>query len=290
MYAAPFEYLAPATLEEALALLSQHGEDAKLLAGGHSLIPMMKLRLAQPLVLIDLGKIAQLDYIREGEGTVDIGGMTTHYSLESSDLLRRKCPLLPAAAGHIGDVQVRNKGTIGGSLAHADPAADLPPALLAAGGRLKLAGPQGERTVTAGEFFVDLMTTALRPQEILTEIQVPTIGPRTGAAYLKVRQKASGFAIVGVAAQISTDERGACREAAVGITGVSPVPYRASRVEGMLKGRSLDDEAIREAASLAAEDREPLSDIHASSEYRRHLAQVMTRRAIQEALQSVTKR
>lgn len=289
MYAAPFEYLAPATLEEALALLRQHGEDAKLLAGGHSLIPMMKLRLAKPLVLIDLGKIAQLDYIREGEGTVNIGAMTTHYSIESSELLRQNCPLLPAAAALIGDVQVRNKGTIGGSLAHADPAADLPPALLAAEGRLKLVGPRGERTVTAREFFVDLMTTALRPQEILIEIQVPTIGPRTGTAYRKVRQKASGFAIVGAAAQISTDERGACSEAAVGITGVSPVPYRASRVEERLRGRPLDGGAIREAAALAAEDKELLSDIHASSDYRRHLVQVMTRRAIQEALKSITK-
>ena len=277
MHAAPFDYTRPSTVDEAIALLSRHGEDAKLLAGGHSLIPAMKLRLAQPKVVVDIGRIAGLSYVREAGGRVAIGAMTTHADIEASRLLTQKCPLMPETAGHIGDVQVRNKGTIGGSLVHADPAADYPAAILALDAEIDLAGPRGRRTVAAADFFVDLLQTAILSDEILTEIRVP-ITPAS-VAYEKTEQKASGFALAGVAVVMTADDL------RVGVTGVAARPYRAAAVEQALRGRRQPSpEAIEQAAAHAADGVDPLSDIHASAEFRAHLASVNTRRAIRRAL------
>src|SRR5918912_3346505 len=229
MFAAPFDYVAPATLDEAVALLAQHPDEAKILAGGHSLIPAMKLRLAQPQLLIDIGRIKDLSYIREEDGSLRIGALTTHYELESSDRLRKVCPLLPACAASIGDVQVRNKGTIGGSLAHADPAADWPAAVLALRAELVAASARGERVIAADDFFVDMLTTALRPEEVLREIRFNAPGARTGQAYMKVHHPASGFAVVGVAVTLTTGGGGECTAVGVGVTGVAVKAYRAAQ-------------------------------------------------------------
>jgi aerobic carbon-monoxide dehydrogenase medium subunit len=277
MYPAQFEYFRPTTLDEAVKLLAQHGDDAKLLAGGHSLIPAMKLRLAQPRAVVDLGRIANLSYIREADGRLAIGAMTTHADIQASNVLRARCPLLPETASHIGDMQVRNKGTIGGSLAHADPAADWPAAILALEAELEILGPRGTRTVQANRFFVDLLQTAIGQGEILTEIRVPST-PRS-VAYVKTEQKASGFALTGVAAVI---DRNAVR---IGVTGVAAKPYRATAVEQELADGSLTPERIARAATHAADGVDALDDIHASSEFRAHLAQVNTARALTRALE-----
>src|SRR5262244_3447602 len=228
MIPAAFDYQAPATLEEAVSLLSKDPDGAKVLAGGHSLIPAMKLRLAQPQLLIDIARIKSLSYIRENGNKILIGATTTHYQIESSDLLKRICPLLPACAASIGDVQVRNKGTIGGSVAHADPAGDWPAAIIALNAALVVAGKKGERTIKVDDFFVDLLTTALAPGEILREVRVPKSNGRTGQAYAKMHHPASGFAVVGVAANLTTDGNNGCKSASIGITGVSSKAYRAA--------------------------------------------------------------
>ena len=277
-----FDYVAAKSLDEALSLLGKHKDDAKLLAGGHSLVPAMKLRLAQPKVLIDISRIKDLSYIKEEKGQIRIGSMTTHYQIESSDLLRRACPLLPETAQHLGDMQVRNKGTIGGSLAHADPAADWPAAVLALDAELVIAG-KGERVIKADKFFVDLLTTALEPGEILREIRFNVPQGRVGQCYLKFRHPASGFAVVGVAANLTSDSGGKCQSAGVGITGVSPKPYRAIKVESALKGAALDGKSLSSAAAHASDGVDANSDLFASGEYRRHLAEVYTRRALETA-------
>jgi carbon-monoxide dehydrogenase medium subunit len=283
MPATAFEYHAPTTLQEALALLTQYKGEAKILAGGHSLIPIMNLRLAQPKVLIDIGRISSLSGIREENGTIVIGAMTTHYLVESSTLLKQKMPILPEAAAVIGDVQVRNRGTIGGSIAHADPAGDLPAVAVALDMQLKVIGPRGERTVTSREFFVDILTTALQPDEILTEIQVPAFAARTGSAYEKFPNPASRYAIVGAAAVVTVDGNGVCQKASVGLNGISGKPVAAVGVEQALVGKRLDDQAIQEAAAKAADGLEPLGDIFASADYRAHLARVYTKRALAKA-------
>jgi carbon-monoxide dehydrogenase medium subunit len=278
MYPAPFDYRRPATLSEAVALLAQHGEDAKILAGGHSLIPAMKLRLARPSVVVDIGRIPELNYIREHAGRVTIGATTTHHTVEMSETTRKLCPLVPEVAAHIGDVQVRNKGTIGGSLVHADPAGDWPAAVLALDAELVIAGPKGLRTVRAVEFFVGLMTSAVSSGEVLCEVRLPLTG--RSVAYVKTEQQASGFALCGVAAVVDA-ERG---QVSIGITGVGAVPYRAAGVERALNGRALTAASIEEAAGHAADGVDPLSDIHASAEFRAHLAQLNTKRALMAAL------
>jgi carbon-monoxide dehydrogenase medium subunit len=283
MIPAQFDYQAPATLEEAVSLLAGNPDGAKVLAGGHSLIPAMKLRLAQPQLLVDIGRIKSLAYIREDGDQILIGATTTHYQLESSDLLKRICPLLPACATSIGDVQVRNKGTIGGSLAHSDPAGDWPAAILALRANLVLTGPNGERTVKADDFFVDLLTTDLQPGEILREIRIAKPSGRFGQAYQKVRHPASGFAVVGIAVNLALNADGSCNSAGVGVTGVGSKAYRAQGVESALNGASLDDQTIANAAAHVCDGVDPNSDLYASSEYRCHLAQVHTRRAIQAA-------
>ena len=278
-----FEYVAARSLDEALTLLGKHKDDAKLLAGGHSLIPAMKLRLAQPQVLIDISRIKDLSYIREEKGQVRIGAMTTHYLIESSDLLRRVCPLLTETASHLGDVQVRNKGTIGGSLAHADPAADWPAAVIALDAEIVAAGPKGERVIKADKFFVDLLTTALEPGEILREVRFNTPQGTPGQCYMKVRHPASGFAVVGVAVNLSVNG-GKCQSAGIGITGVAPKAYRATGVEKALQGNALDAKTLSAAATHARDGIDANTDLFASGEYRRHLAEVYTRRALETAV------
>ena len=286
MIPAQFDYQAPATLEEAISLLAGDPDGAKVLAGGHSLIPAMKLRLAQPQLLVDIARIKSLSYIREEGDQILIGATTTHYQLESSDLLRNVCPLLPACAASIGDVQVRNKGTIGGSLAHSDPAGDWPAAALALGAELVMQGPNGERTVKADSFFIDLMTTDVQPGEILREIRVKKPSGRFGQAYQKVPHPASGFAVVGVAVHLGLNADGSCAAAGVGVTGVAIKAFRARAVEAALAGAALDDQTIAAAAAKVCDGVNATQDLFASSDYRRHLAQVHTRRAIQAALAS----
>jgi len=288
MIPAAFEYESPRTLGEALALLASRA-DAKLLAGGHSLLPAMKLRVAAPATLIDLGRISGLSYIRNAGQQIAIGAMTTHAEIAGCDLLHAASPLLAETAAHIGDVQVRNRGTIGGSLAHADPAADYPAAILALDAEMVAMSERGERIIPARKFFTGLMTTALRPNEILTEIRVPRTGGTTGGAgtaYKKFHHPASGFAVVGVAAVVKL-RRGNIESAAIGITGVGVHAYRAAAVEAALRGKPLS--AIANAAEKAAGKVEALGDSYASAEYRRHLAQVFTRRALQAAAKAAGK-
>jgi aerobic carbon-monoxide dehydrogenase medium subunit len=283
MIPAQFDYKAPATIDEAVALLASDLDGAKVLAGGHSLIPAMKLRLAQPQLLVDIARIKSLAYIREEGDQILIGATTTHYQLESSELLQRICPLLPACARSIGDVQVRNKGTIGGSLAHSDPAGDWPAAILALDGALVLVGPNGERTVKAEDFFVDLLTTALQPGEILREVRIKKPSGKFGQAYQKVPHPASGFAVVGIAVHLVLDGNGACQSAGIGVTGVGVKAYRAKAVESALTGTTLDDNALASAVTHVCDGIDPNADLYASGEYRCHLAQVHTRRAVQAA-------
>jgi carbon-monoxide dehydrogenase medium subunit len=286
MIPAQFDYVRANTLDEALSLLAQN-DDAKILAGGHSLIPAMKLRLAQPALLVDIGRIKDLSYIREENGQIRIGAMTTHYQIESSDLLKKICPLLPDCAAAIGDVQVRNKGTIGGSVAHSDPAGDWPAAIIALNAELIAASKNGDRTIKADDFFVDLLTTALEPGEILREIRINKTSGRTGQAYVKMHHPASGFAVVGVAANLTFDGNGGCKNASIGITGVSSKAYRAAAVEGAVSGARLDEQSITNAAAHATDGVDLNGDVFASAEYRRHLAEVYTGRAITAAMKSV---
>ncbi len=285
MFPCAFDYMRPTSVAETLRLLSAHADEAKVLAGGHSLLPMMKLRLAAPKLLIDIGRIPELSGIHEEDHTLVIGACTTHYAAESSPLLRQHCPLMAETAAAIGDVQVRNRGTVGGSIAHADPAADWPAAVLAVGAQIKLVRSGGDRTIPATDFFVDLLTTVMENDELLTEIRVPIAPPRTGSAYLKVPQPASGFALAGVAAQVTLGPDDTIQQVAIGITGISSKPYRASATESALQGQSATPEAIAQAATRATEGVEALADIHASAEYRLHLARVYTKRALLKAME-----
>jgi carbon-monoxide dehydrogenase medium subunit len=274
---AAFDYHRPTTLDEALQLLTSLGENARPLAGGHSLLPAMKLRLAQPSALVDLGGVAELQRIDERGGRVSIGAMATHGQILASTVLASKCPLFTKAAYHIGDLQVRNLGTIGGSLAHADPAADWPAVVLALDAEIEIASQAGRRTIPAAEFFVDVLQTSLQPGEIVCAVHAATTA--SAVAYVKTEQKASGFALCGVAAVIDKAGKGV----RIGITGVGPKAYRATHVERALEGRALDQAAIDQAARAAAEGVDAMGDIHASSEFRSHLARVNTARALKQA-------
>lgn len=284
MISSAFAYHAPTSVAEAVDLLTEHGEDAKLLAGGHSLIPLMKLRLAEPGVLIDLGKIADMAYIREDGGGLAIGAMTTYASLESSDAVRRRAPVLADAARQVADAQVRNMGTIGGSLAHADPAGDLPAVAIALNAELITSSQGGHRSIGADDFFVDLLTTALEPAEILNEIRIPALAPRSGSAYAKFGNKASHYAIVGVAAVVTLAADGSRAAASIGVTGAGPNAVRAGEAEAALAGSALSDDAISAAASAAGNGIEFNEDVHASAEYRAHLTAVYAERAIRAAI------
>jgi aerobic carbon-monoxide dehydrogenase medium subunit len=277
-----FEYAAPRTLDEAVALA---GGGAKVLAGGMSLIPMMKLRLAAPEQLVDLGRIKDLNYIREEGGALHIGATTTHYSVESSALVRAKCPLLSAAAAAIGDVQVRNMGTMGGSVAHADPAADYPAALQALEAKIVIRGAKGERTVSAADFFLDSFTTALEAGEIIREIVVPVEEAGTGTNYQKMAHPASGFAIVGIAARVRRSG-GKVAFARIGVTGLANIGYRATAAEKALEGSAGSPEDIAKAAALVTQGADANADLHASADYRKHLAVVHAGRALAAALKA----
>lgn len=287
MIPASFDYIAAKNLDEAISLLAKHKDDAKILAGGHSLLPAMKLRLMQPKVLIDLGRIRDLSYIKEEGGQLRIGAMTTHFQVETSDLIRRACPLLTETATHLGDMQVRNKGTIGGSIAHSDPAADWPAAILALDAEIVVTSAKGDRVIKTSNFFVEMLTTALEPGEILREIRIPSSNGKPAQAYMKVRHPASGFAVVGVAVNLSING-GKCQSAAIGITGVSSKAYRASKVEAALKGSSVDAKTLAAASAHAADGIDVNSDLYASAEYRKQLATVYTRRALETALGRAT--
>jgi len=277
-----FDYVAAKNLDDALSLLAKHKDDAKLLAGGHSLLPAMKLRIAQPKVLIDISRIKDLNYIREEAGQIRIGAMTTHFQIETSDLLRRVCPLLPETATNLGDMQVRNKGTMGGSIAHADPAADWPAAVIALNAEMVAVGPKGERVIKSDDFFVQLFTSALQPGEILREIRFTPPKGKFGQAYMKFRHPASGFAVVGVAVSL-TAEGSKCGACGVGVTGLSGKAFRAGGVGRALKGASLDDKTLAAAANHVADGVDANSDLFASGDYRKHLAQVYARRALETA-------
>ncbi len=279
MYSANFDYYQPKTLNEALKLLKQHGKKAKILAGGHSLLPAMKLRQALPKVLVDIGKL-KLSGIKATKTAINIGALTTHAELASSKVLMGKCPILSEAALQIGDTQVRNRGTIGGSLAHADPAADLPTVMMALGAKFVTSS---KRSITADKFFVDLFATALKSGEVLTEIQVPIMASGTGGAYLKHRHPASSYAVVGVAAVVGM-KNGKCSHASVVIGGATTNPVRAGAAEKALMGTPLDDGVISAAAAKVADAiTDPLGDIYASGEYRTHLATVLAGRALKLA-------
>jgi len=284
MYPASFDYHTPGSVQEAITLLGKLRDDAKLLAGGHSLIPMMKLRLAQPKHLIDLRKVPGLAGIREDGGSIAIGAMTTHWQVESSKLLQAKIPVVSDAAGMIGDPQVRNLGTIGGSLAHADPAADMPAVMIALGAELVIEGPRGRRTVKVDDFFKGLMMTAVGPDEILAEIRVPVPPAGSGAAYQKFPHPASRFAVVGVCAALTVDGKGICTKAGVGVTGAGTRAVRAKGVEAGLAGKALDHAAIEAAAAKAADGVDVQADLQGSVEYKSHLVRVHARRAIEAAL------
>jgi carbon-monoxide dehydrogenase medium subunit len=281
MIAQNFEYSSPANLKDALGLLSK--DDTKALAGGMSLIPLMKLRLAAPATVVDLGRIPDLNYIREEGGTMRIGATTTHYQVESSALIRSRCPLLAEAASNIGDIQVRNMGTIGGSIAHADPAADYPASLLALETKVVLVTAKGQREVAISDFFVDTFTTALDTGELIREVIVPVEEQSVGTSYHKMVQPASGFAIVGVAARVKK-AGGKIVMARVGVTGLSGKPYRAINVEKALEGTAGSATDIQKAAALVADGVDANSDLHASADYRKHLARVYAMRALTVAL------
>lgn len=278
-----FEYAAPKSLPEAIALLQQHGEDAKILAGGHSLIPLMKLRLAQPAYLIDINKIPGLDYIKEQDGELRIGALTRESSIDASQLVQTRYPLLADTARVIADPLVRNLATVGGNIAHADPANDHPATMLAYNASVVVVGPRGERVIPITNFFIDLFLTDLGQDEILTEIRIPTPLARSGGAYIKLERKVGDYATAAVAAQITLDEAGVCQYVGIGLTAVSSVPLKATRSEDALRGQPLTDEAIRHAAQLASEDCDPTADLRGSVEYKRAMVKELTRRALTKA-------
>jgi len=281
MIPASFDYVVPRTLPEAIAELVKHGPEAKVLAGGHSLIPLMKLRLSTPSFLVDIGRLGNLNYIREEDGHIAIGALTSHHDIEFSELLKNKLPLLTSAASQIGDPQVRNRGTIGGAASHADPFGDFPACLLALDAEFKVVGERGDRTITAKDFFVDTFTTSLEPNEILREIRIATPAPGSRATYLKFSRRSQDWAIVAVAAQVRVTGH-EVSQVAVGLTGMGNRPLRASGVEQALRGKAGHDDEIRQAAERAAEGTDPQEDLNGSPDYRRHLAQVLTRRALEQ--------
>lgn len=283
MIPSAFEYVAPKSLAEATSFLGAHPDDAKLVAGGHSLIPLMKLRLAAPKYLVDISRLPGLSDIRVANGVLEIGALVTHHQVEASALVRERLPVLAETAALIGDVQVRNRGTIGGSLAHADPAADYPAPILALNAEISVTGPNGQRTIKATDLFVDLLTTSLKADEVITQVRVPIPAAGTGASYQKFPHPASRYAIVGVAAVVRLNPDGTCASASIGITGAGSKAERATAAEQGLVGSKLDDAAIQKAGAAAAEAIDPVGDIHASAEYRRHLVREFTGRALREA-------
>jgi carbon-monoxide dehydrogenase medium subunit len=282
MFPAKFAYTAPSTLQEAVGLLED--PDAKVLAGGHSLLPLMKLRLAQPKLLVDIGRIPGLSYVRSEDGVLAIGAMTTYREIQRSPEVKSGAPVLAEAAREVGDPQVRAKGTLAGALAHADPAGDLPAVVLALGGAIRALGPDGERDIDLDRFFVDMLTTSLQEREIIREVRLRVQPAGSGAAYQKFDQPASHYALTGVCAVVTLNGN-SIASARIGVTGVGPKAYRPLAVEQALVGMTAEEEAVKAAVQSVADGIDVQGDIHASPEYRAHLARVLTRRAVLQAAQ-----
>jgi aerobic carbon-monoxide dehydrogenase medium subunit len=279
-----FEYSAPGTLDEAVSLLQTLGPDAKILSGGQSLIPMMKLRLASPPHIVDINRIPGLDYIKEEAGVLRIGALVRESDLEHSDLVRSRFPILVDTTSVIADPLVRNQATVCGNLAHGDPANDHPATMLALGASVVAIGPSGEREIPVEKFFPGLFTTALQPDEILKEIRIPVPPPSSGGAYLKLERKVGDYATAGVAVQITLDGSGACSRAGIGLTNVGFTPIKATKAEASLQGKALDKATIQQAAQLAASESQPADDIRGSADYKRDLVRVLTSRALERAV------
>ena len=284
-----FEYLRPKTIPEAIAMLQQYGDAAKILSGGQSLIPMMKLRLARPSILIDINRISGLSHVKEEDGYLKIGGLTREAELEASPLVRSKYPILADTTHVIADPQVRNLATVGGNLAHGDPANDHPATMIALGARVVANGPKGERVIPIEKFFLSIFTTALEPDEILTEIRVPIPPARSAGAYLKLERKVGDFATAAVAVQMTFDEQGACQKVGIGLTNVGATPVKAQKAEEFLLGKKLDEDAISQAAQLAADEAEPSADLRGPVEYKKGLVKELAKRALQLTRERVRK-
>jgi aerobic carbon-monoxide dehydrogenase medium subunit len=284
-----FEYLRPNTLPEAIAFLQQYGDDAKILSGGQSLIPMMKFRLARPSHLVDINRISGLSYIKEEGGYLKIGGLVREAELEDSPLVRQKYPILFDTSRVIADPQVRNMATLAGNLAHGDPANDHPATMMALGAEIVAVGPQGERVIPVDGFFITLFTTVLQHDEIVTEIRIPTPPARSGGAYLKLERKVGDFATAAVAAQVTVDPGGTCQKAGIALTNVGATPIKAAKAEEFLQGKKLNDASITQAAQLAAEAAQPSSDLRGPEEYKRALVKELTRRALVRAFERANK-
>jgi carbon-monoxide dehydrogenase medium subunit len=280
-----FEYFSPRTLDEAISLLQKLGSDAKLLSGGQSLIPMMKLRLLSPQYIVDINRIPNLNYISESDGHLKIGALTREHELESSSLVQTKFPIIADTAKVIADPLVRSQATVCGNLAHGDPANDHPATMLALGATVVATGPKGKREIGIEDFFPGLFTTALEPEEILTEIRIPVPPSGSGGAYLKLERKVGDFATAGVAVQITLDGQGVCRKAGIGLTNVGLTPIKAKQTEAFLTGKALDEGTIKQAADVAASESQPMDDIRGSAEYKRDLVRVLTARALARAVQ-----
>lgn len=284
-----FEYFRPKSISEAVALLQQYGDEAKILSGGQSLIPMMKLRLARPGYLIDINRISGLSYIKEEGGYLKIGGLTREAEVEASPVVQAKYPLLADTTAVIADPQVRNLATVGGNLAHGDPANDHPAAMLALGAQVVASGRSGERVISIDKFFVSLFTTALEQDEILTEIRVPIPPPRSGGAYFKLERKVGDFATAATAVQLTLDDKGAVQRIGLGLTNVGPTPIKAQKAEDFLRGKKPDAANIAQAAQLASDEAEPSSDLRGPAEYKKGLVKELTKRALSRALERAGK-
>ena len=280
-----FEYLNPSQISEAIAMLQKHGDEAKILAGGHSLIPAMRLRLSEPGYLIDINGIEGLDYIREDGGQLRIGALTREAELEESEIILGKYPLLLDTVKMIADPSVRNMATVGGNLAHGDPGNDHPATMLALRAVVAVEGPNGSREIGIDDFFPDFFTTALKPDEILKEIRIPSPPPGSGGAYLKIERKVGDYAAAAVACQLNIDSTGTIQNIGIGLTNVGSTPIRASTSEQLLKGKNANDNMIEEAGRLSAADSEPMDDLRGSAEYKRALVDELTQRAIKLSLQ-----
>lgn len=285
MYPASFEYVEPNSIGEAIGFLSKHGDEAKVLAGGQSLVPMMKLRVARPKYLIDINRIADLAYVREENGKLHCGAMTRHVQMEESPLLKEKIPMLSQAASVIGDAQVRNRGTLGGALVEADPSGDWGPVVLALNAQMKCVGSQGERLISATDFFTFAYTTALESNEILTEIIFPVPDGGAVGTYAKLELVAGDFAIASAAVQMRLDSDGVCRSIGVGVTGGASVPQKAFSVEALLSGKKITPEIINEAAHIVQEGADPIEDLRGSGAYKKKALAAILKRALRDALQ-----
>jgi aerobic carbon-monoxide dehydrogenase medium subunit len=280
-----FEYLVARTQSEACAMLAEHGDRAKVLAGGQSLIPLLNFRLAQPELVVDINRLSELDYVRDWDGGLAVGALTRQHVIESLPVVRQRCPVLAEACHLIGHLPIRHRGTVGGNLAHADPASELPALMLALDAELSLAGQSGRRTLGAEQFFTGALQTALQPGELLTEVRIPGLPPRTGGAFVEIARRSGDYALVGVAAIVTLNQVGRCQRARVALCGVGPTPMRVQAAEQVLLGEVASGEVLAEAARRAADATDPPTDIHASAAFRRKLAQYTARQAIELAAQ-----